>query len=75
MLMVTPYVNTKILQTQIIPGIPVKLYVILFFALLGLMLIRYRIHLKTVFDMKYFGMFEPIYSCVYYRRYKICRLY
>lgn len=56
MLMVTPYVNTKILQTQIIPGIPVKLYVILFFALLGLMLIRYRIHLKTVFDMKYIGI-------------------
>jgi O-antigen ligase len=56
MLLVTPYVNTGFMQTQIIPGIPVKLYVILFFALLGLMFIRYKIHLKTAFDLKYFGV-------------------
>jgi O-antigen ligase len=56
MLIVTPYVNTRIMQTQIIPGIPIKLFVILFFALLGLMIIRYKIHLKTTFDLKYFSI-------------------
>ena len=53
MLLATPYANAAILQIQVIPRIPVKLYIILFFVLFGLMFIRYKVRLNTVFDLKY----------------------
>lgn len=56
MLLMLPFSNTPILQAQLVSAVPLKLFVITFAALFMVILLKYKMNLRTYFDYKYFAL-------------------
>ena len=57
MMMILPFANHEIFRVQPISAIPLKLIVIVFLALFGLVFIRYRMNFRTSLDSINIGIF------------------
>lgn len=57
MLLILPFSNTPLLKAQLIGFLPLKLFVIVFAVLFAVILFKYKINLRTYFDLKYLVLF------------------